>query len=54
MMTYNIAQRRIVKIWQPNSRLVEICLLVGKGYRVERIGSVTLRMFLECQLPLLL
>ena len=37
MMTYNIAERRIIRVWQHSSRLVEICLLVGKGYRVKRI-----------------
>ena len=37
MMTYNIAERRIVEVWHHSSRLVEICLLVGKGHRVERI-----------------
>ncbi len=44
-MTYNIAEWWIVEVWQHNSRLVEECLLVGKGHRVERVCSVTLRMF---------
>lgn len=43
MTTYNVAERRIVKILQRNSWLVEVRRFIGKGNRVERIRSIALR-----------